>query len=122
MATITLGAIKKVFHQGDRKRIIVDLVDTGAYVVNGDLPASGTIATLIGADFEINNFDCQLAMAAGNASCLLARYNDATGKVQLYTSNGAAPAAFAELTAIALPGGPLTIRCVIDGKGAITPQ
>lgn len=122
MATLTVAAIRKVVHQGDRKTIMLDLLDTGAYVVGGDLPASGTIAQLVGADFEINDFDCEYAVAAGGASLLIARYNSATGKLQLYTSNGAAPAAFAELTAIALPGGPLTIPCTIIGKGSISPQ
>lgn len=122
MATLTRGTVYKVFHKGDRKEIMLDLIDTGAYVVGGDAPASGSIATLVGAEFEMNDLDCDLAVAAGGASALIARYNRATDKIQLYTSNGAAPAAFAELTAIALPGGPLTIQCTITGKGSITPQ
>lgn len=123
MAVLTLAAFKKVWHgAGDRKVVIADLTDTGSYVVGGDLPASGTIAQLIGLDAELNDLEVTSAIATGGASMLAARYNEATGKIQLYTSNGAAPAAFAELTAIALPGGPYTLRVKGYGKGSIAPQ
>jgi hypothetical protein len=113
-------APRKVLHTGDRKEVIGDLTDTGSYVVGGDLPASGTIAQLIGFDYELNNLDCQVAVTS--TGVLLAKYNEATGNLQLFTSNGAAPAVFVALTAITIPGGPAVIRVHARGKGSVTPQ
>jgi hypothetical protein len=101
---------------GDRKEVIADLVLTGSYVVGGH-PVTGALFNL-----ELELFDLQVDPAVGSLGTLMARYDEASGKVLLYgNSDGTAAVneANPELTAVALPGGPLTIRCHAQGKGTI---
>lgn len=84
--------------------------DNGAYVTGGDCLGVGCSATsdsaartLCGSDARsiMGVFSTQAAPAGGTAS-LATAYDLTNFKLQLYTSNGAAPASFAEKTQAAI--------------------
>ena len=119
MATVAV-TLKKVYVEGDRKKAIYDVTLTGSYIAGGEtLPRANQPAAAtpgLGMDLELNDVDS--GPAIGSTGALVARYNDATDKLQLF-AEGAAGGVGAELAAGALPGGPLTIRVKALGKGSV---
>lgn len=106
--------LKRQYTSGDRKVVVADLVLTGSYVVGGHAVAGLDLG------LEVEVFDVDARYAVGSAGKVGTRYNETTGKVQLYGNSDASAAineADPEMTAVALPGGPLTVRLVATGKG-----
>lgn len=82
--------------EGHYKRRIRDLTFTGSYAVGGETITPRDVGLR-----QINDVLGIVTEGAGATTALPLRWNRTTGKLQLYTSNGVAPASLAEKTAVA---------------------
>lgn len=119
MATVAV-TLNKVFVSGDRKEVLATVTLTGSYVAGGEVPPNSlSWAQALGLENELNDIDCDDALVTGGI--LAARYNDTTFKIQLFGAVDATPAVnelSPELGAVAIPGGPASIRLRATGKGS----
>jgi hypothetical protein len=114
MATVAVS-IREAYTVGDCKRVVADVTLTGSYVVGGESVTPAMLKLPYGLrDVDVDN-------AVGSLGMVGARYNMSTKKIQLYGNSDASAAineASPEMTAVALPGGPLTVTLRAEGLGA----
>lgn len=124
MAVATTVTKLRVSAVGDVKLLTANVALSGTYTTGGDFfgaPAATLAASLaiLGLENAVDAVIFELVGAGTPTTAFVPAYNHNTGKLQLFSSNGAAPAALAEVAAATAVGTP-TYRMIAIGKGSAT--
>lgn len=117
MAIVWTATVVRARSIGDVKLIIYNVTTGGTptYTTGGD---TLTLASL--GITQLEDADDFLAVVgASPTTALYGTYNASTQKIQLFTSNGAAPAELAELAAATNVNAARTFRLTLFGKGPV---
>lgn len=114
MATVTFAA-ESVQHVGNRKEVTGTLTLTGTYVTGGEaVPGS-----VFGLDLALDDLKADAAVVTGGV--FATRWDKANAKLLLLANSDGSAATnepLPQLGAVAIPGGPATVRCTARGLGA----
>lgn len=118
MAIVWTPTVVGVHAVGDLKLVRYNVATTGTptYTTTGD---SLTLA-LLGITQLFDADDFLATVGANPTTALFGTYNAGTQKVQLFTSNGAAPAELAELAAATNVNAGRVFALTLMGKGPVS--
>lgn len=104
-----------VFVIGDRKRVIGTITLTGSYTTGGETVTAATLG------LELSLDDLELEAAVVTGGLFATRWDKANSKVLLFANSDGTAAVnepLPQLGAVAIPGGPASIRFRAVGKGS----